>query len=158
MTGSQSRMTLYTLAVYWSCILLGLGIPWLATILVDMRKHEQPFLEAVRQVRLHLFAPGYNLFLIALLNAVPFVIFAVFSLFHLGLTPEHERKLCGRRGAAVLFTMSVLIAVSVWTHTMTLWHADAQGALAYMFLPLLLLVLMPIGYAIGRALGSFMFR
>jgi hypothetical protein len=41
---------------------------------------------------------------------------------------------------------------------MTLWHPDAQGALAYLFLPVLLFGLIPIGYAIGRGAGTWIFR
>ncbi|HSF70228.1 MAG TPA: hypothetical protein VLA47_07580, partial [Nitrospira sp.] len=77
-------LTFFTLAVYWTCLLIGLTIPWLATIGVDMLKHDQTLGQALHQLRLHLFAPGYNLFLVALFNAVPFVLFAVFALFHMG--------------------------------------------------------------------------
>ncbi|HKC93023.1 MAG TPA: hypothetical protein VKB81_03280, partial [Nitrospira sp.] len=78
------RLTTFTVTVYWGCILLGLGIPWFATITVDMLKHDQSLVQAIHQLQLHLFAPGYNLFLVAILNAVPFVLFAVFSLLHMG--------------------------------------------------------------------------
>src|SRR5689334_20457873 len=60
---SISGLTTFTVMVYWSCILLGLGIPWIATIAVDVSKHEQSLAEATHQWQLHLFAPGYNLFL-----------------------------------------------------------------------------------------------
>jgi hypothetical protein len=39
-----------------------------------------------------------------------------------------------------------------------MWEADAQAALAYLFLPFLLLVLMPVCYAFGRALFTLVFR
>jgi hypothetical protein len=157
-TGSPNRLAGFTSAVYWSCILSGISIPWVATIAVDVLKHEQSLSEAVRQLRLHLFAPGHNLFLVALLNAVPFVVFAIFSLFHLGLAPAHDRILSGRRCSGVVAATIVLAITSAWTHVMTLWYPDAQAALAYLFLPLLLLVLMPVGYAAGRALGYVIFR
>src|SRR5690348_18209366 len=79
---SISGLTTFTVMVYWSCILLGLGIPWIATIAVDVSKHEQSLAEATHQWRLHLFAPGYNLFLIGVFNAIPFVLFAVRSEEH----------------------------------------------------------------------------
>jgi|SRR5688572_732253 hypothetical protein len=158
MTGSPSRLPVLALAVYWSCVLLGLSIPGIATIAVDVLKHDQSVSEAVRQLRLHLFAPGHNLFLIALMNAAPFVVFAIFSLFHLGLAPLHDRTLFGRRSFGVVFSAIGLVATSAWTHVTTLWYPDAQGALAYLFLPLVLLVLMPVGYAAGRALGCLIFR
>ena len=155
---STHRLTLFTMLVYWGCILLGVGIPWLATMGVDVLKHNQSLAQAAHQLDLHLFAPGYKIFLIGLLNAVPFVLFAIFALFHMGLAPALDRKLCGRRAAGVLVTAIVMIGLSVWTHVMTLWFPDAQGALAYFFLPFVLLGLMPIAYALGRGLGSLIFR
>jgi hypothetical protein len=155
---SNRWLTPFTLIVYWGCILLGFGIPWMATIAVDVLKHDQSFSQAIHQLQLHLFAPGYNLFLIGLFNAVPFVLFAVFALFHLGLVPSQDQQLCTRRGAGVAVVVISLVGLSVWTHVMTLWHPDAQGALAYIFLPVLLLGLMPIGYAAGRALAALFLR
>jgi hypothetical protein len=147
-----------TLVLYWTSILSGLTIPWIATIAVDVTKHDQSLAGAVRQLSLHLFAPGYNLFIIAVMNAIPFLMFAVFLLFHLGLSPLDDHQLRRRRSAGVLLTVIGLIGFSLWTHVTTLWQADAQAALAYLFLPFLLLVLMPICYAFGRALSALAFR
>src|SRR5512134_2991383 len=149
---------IFTLLLYWGCILLGLAIPWLATIAVDVAKHAQTIKQAVHQLQLHLFAPGYNLFLIGTLNSLPFILFAVFTLFHLGLAPPEDQKLIRRRGAGVLLTALSLLGLSAWTHVMTLWHPDAQGALAYFFLPFVLLALIPVGYALGRGLGVIIFK
>jgi hypothetical protein len=154
---SNRWLTPFILMIYWGCILLGLGIPWMATIGVDVMKHDQSFAQATHQLQLHLFAPGYNLFLIALFNAVPFVLFAVFTLFHMGLAPE-DGRLRNRRGVGVLVVAICLVGLSVWTHVVTLWHPDAQGALAYIFLPVLLLGLMPVGYAVGRGLATLILR
>jgi len=155
---SNHRLTAFTLIVYWGCILLGLTLPWLATVGVDMVKHHQSFGQAFHQLRLHLFAPGYNLFLIAVMNAVPFILFAVFTLFHLGLAPSQDQRLAGRRGAGISVAMLGILGLSAWTHVMTLWYPDAQGALAYFFLPFVLLGLIPVGYALGRGLGTLVFR
>ena len=156
--GSSPRLMRFTLLIYWGCILLGIGIPWLATIASDVIVHDQSVMEALHQLRLHLFAPGYNLFLIAVLNAVPFTLFAIFSLFHLGLVSLQDRKLISRRGSGVVVTALGLIGVSTWTHLTTLWHPDAQGAIAYLFIPFVLFWLMPAGYALGRGLGMLIFR
>jgi hypothetical protein len=156
---STSRLTTtFTLIVYWGCILLGLTLPWLATVGVDMIKHYQSFGQAFHQLRLHLFAPGYNLFLIAAMNAVPFVLFAVFTLFHLGLVPAQDQRLAGRRRAGILMATLGLVGLSTWTHAMTLWYPDAQGALAYVFLPVVLLIVLPVGYAGGRLVGALLIR
>lgn len=155
---SRRRVAVFTLGVYWTCILFGISIPWSANIVVDVFKRHQSLGEALHQLKLHLFAPGYNLFLIAVLNAVPFVVFSIFALFHMGLCPSEDRKLVGRRGAALLFTALGLIGLSVWTHVTTLWFPDAQGALVYLFLPFLLLVFIPVGYVVGRGAGIVLFR
>ena len=155
---SSRRLTAFTLLLYWGSILFGFGIPWLTTVMVDIVKHDQSLAQAMHQLRLHLFAPGYNLFLIGLMNAAPFLIFAIFALLHLGLTPPEVGKLAGRRGAALLVTALALVGLSAWVHVMTLWFPDAQGALAYFFLPFVLLGLMPVSYAIGRGIGLLLFR
>ncbi|MEK7237127.1 MAG: hypothetical protein AAB242_10920, partial [Nitrospirota bacterium] len=135
-----------------------LTLPWLATVGVDMVKHHQSFGQAFHQLRLHLFAPGYNLFLIAVMNAVPFILFAVFTLFHLGLVPSQDQRLAGRRRAGILVATLALVGLSTWTHVMTLWYPDAQGALAYLFLPFWQILLMPLAYAGGRLLGLLLIR
>lgn len=155
---TSHRQTTFTLLIYWGSILFGFTIPWLATVMVDIVKHDQSLAQAMHQLRLHLFAPGYNLFLIGLMNAAPFLIFAVFALLHLGLAPSDNRKVTGRRGVALFVTAIALVGLSAWVHIMTIWFPDAQGALAYLFLPFVLLGLMPIGYAIGRGLGLLLFR
>ncbi|WP_455377268.1 hypothetical protein [Petrachloros mirabilis] len=154
---SSNRLITFTMMVYWSCILLGLGIPWLATIVVDLLKHDQSLAQALHQLRLHLFAPGYNLFVIAVLNAIPFILFAIFTLFHMGLGPPENRILIARRGAGVVVSVIGLIGFSAWIHVTTLWFPDAQGAIAYIFLPFVLLIVTPVAYVIGRSLGKFLF-
>lgn len=148
-SASTRRLTTFTLIVYWGCILLGLTLPSLATVGIDMVKHHQSFGQAFHQLRLHLFAPGYNLFLIAAMNALPFILFAVFTLLHLGLAPLEDQRLTARRSAGILVATLGLVGLSAWTHVMTLWHPDAQGALAYFFLPFLLCLVIPVGYGVG---------
>ncbi|MDP1945890.1 MAG: hypothetical protein Q8L77_00175 [Nitrospirota bacterium] len=157
-SASTRRLTTFTLIVYWSCILLGLTVPLLATVGVDLVKHQQSLGKALHQLRLHLFAPGYNLFLIAVMNAVPFVLFAVFTLFHLGNVPSEDQRLAGRRKTGVLIATFGLLGLGAWTHVMTLWYPDAQGALAYVFLPFMQAIVLPISYAVGRLLGRFLIR
>jgi hypothetical protein len=141
-------LTILTLLVYWSYILLGLSIPGLSTIVVDVLKHGQSLGQAFHQWRIHLFAPGYNLFLIAAMNSVPFVLLAVFALLHLGLAGPDPAGLI-RRKWGVLIAGLTAVGLSVWTHVMTLWYPDAQGALAYVFLPFVLAAVIPVAYLIG---------
>lgn len=155
-TGSHSRLDWTTLCLYWICVGLGLTIPWIAVILVDLLKHHQSVEQALHQWRLHLFAPGYSLFLVGLLNAIPFVFLALFLLLHLGMTASQPLVLAKQRMAGVAAACLGAIGLSAWVHTSTLWFPDAQGALVYIFLPLVLTGLLPVGYAIGRVLGRLL--
>lgn len=154
----HSRLARSTVILYWACMGLGLTIPWIAVILVDLFKHHQSIRQALHQWQLHLFAPGYNLFLVGVLNAVPFALLSVFLLFHLGMTPHQPPSLAGRRMTGVAVAAFGAIGLSAWIHVVTLWFPDAQNALVYIFLPIGLTGLLPIGYAIGRLLGRFLVR
>lgn len=154
----HSRLGQTTVMLYWACIGLGLTIPWIAVILVDLLKHHQSIGQALHQWRLHLFAPGYNLFLVGLLNAIPFVLLALFLLLHLGLTSSRSLLLVKQRMAGVAAAVLGAIGLSAWVHMATLWFPDAQGALVYIFLPIGLTGLLPVGYAIGRVLGRLLVR
>ncbi|MDF0644933.1 MAG: hypothetical protein P0111_12965 [Nitrospira sp.] len=157
-TRSDSRPERATVILYWTCIGLGLTIPWIAVILVDLFKHHQSIEQALHQWRLHLFAPGYNLFLVGLLNTIPFVLLALFLLLHLGMTASQPLLLVRRRMAGVVAACLGAIGLSAWVHMATLWFPDAQGALVYIFLPIGLTGLLPVGYAIGRVLGRLLVR
>jgi len=137
---------------------LGLTIPWIAVILVDLLKHRQSIGQALHQWRLHLFAPGYNLFLVGLLNAIPFVLLALFLLLHVGLTSTQSLSLARRRMMGMATAALGAIGLSAWAQFSTLWFPDAQGALVYIFLPIGLTGLLPVGYAVGRALGRLLIR
>ena len=154
----HSRFARSTVMLYWTCIGLGLTIPWIAVILVDLLKHDQSIRQALHQWQLHLFAPGYNLFLVGLLNAIPFVLLSVFLLFHLGMTPHQPPSLAGRRMTGVAVAALGAIGLSAWIHVVPLWFPDARNALVYIFLPIGLTGLLPIGYVIGRLLGRFLVR
>lgn len=154
----QRRLAMLTLVIYWGAILFGLLAPWLAQVIVDMAKHNQTLGQSMHQLRLHLFAPGYNLFLVAVLNAVPFVLFAVFALFHLGLIPAGQCQPARRRAAGILTALLAGLGLSGWTHLGTLLYPGAQGALAYLFLPFVLLIVFPAGYLAGRFLGLWFIR
>ena len=142
-----------TLILYWGSILLSLTLPWLIVLLFEISAHHRTVDEAFRYLHLHFFAPGYNLFLIGVLNAAPFLVCAVFVLLHLGSAPANNPSLFSRRLAGVVGALLLMSGVSFWTHITTVVHPDAQGALAYLFLPFVLVVLMPLGYASGRLIG-----
>jgi hypothetical protein len=88
-------------------------------------------------------------------SAAPFALCAVFLLLHLGWDPTLEHRRYARRLAGVVGSLTLMLGTSFWTHVSALLYPDAQAALAYSFLPYILLVLIPLGYGAGRALYAF---
>nr|MBI3611600.1 hypothetical protein [Nitrospirota bacterium] len=146
-------LTRLTLILYWGNILLGLTLPWVVRIAHEVYTSHVSAISATQSLRRQLFAPGYNLFLVGAMNAAPFVIFALFVLFHLGRAHLCEPATVTRRIGGVLGGTTVLLGVSLWAHIGTVVYPDAQGALVYFFLPFYLSILIPLGYAVGRWIG-----
>jgi hypothetical protein len=160
MTAPRDTRTLtrITVTLYWGCIVFGLTLPGIVMIVHDALRHHGAWAEAWLAFRLHLFAPGYNFFLIGILNALPFVLLAVFILFHLGTAAAKEPVIVSRRLAGVAGALAVAVGLSTWAHLATTLHPDAQGALVYFFLPIYLLGLIPLGYGCGRLIGTIATR
>ncbi|MBI3356174.1 MAG: hypothetical protein HY038_05285 [Nitrospirae bacterium] len=152
---SPSRPTGLILSLYWSSILINLSLPWGLLTLFEISAHRRTVGEAFRHLSLHFFAPGYHYFLIGLLSAAPFVVWAVFLLFHLGWNDRLEPAQRSRRMAGILGSLILMLGVSFWTHLSALMYPDAQGALVYFLLPYILIVLLPLGYGAGRLILAF---
>ena len=151
-------LTRITVTLYWGCIVFGLTLPGVITIAHDASRRHGGWTEAFQDFRLHLFAPGYNLFLVGVLNAIPFVLLAVFILFHLGTAARQDPVIVSRRLLGVAGAVAVAVGLSTWAHLATTLHPDAQGALVYFFLPIYLLGLIPLGYGCGRLIGKIAVR
>lgn len=145
-----SRLRYLTRLAVWGSAVGGLILPWSVMLAVDHFLHRLPLDRAWQSLRLHLFAPGYNLFLVGILTAVPFIVLALVILLHLGTTPLQTPLVARRRTLGLACASFGMLAVASWTHADVLIHPDAQGALAYFFLPIVLLLLLPVGYAVGR--------
>ncbi len=152
---TPSRPTVLILSLFWGSILLSLTLPWGLLALFEVSAHRRTVAEAVKHVSLHFFAPGYNYYLVGLLSAAPFVVCAVFLLFHLGWNDRLEAAQYSRRMAGILGSLILMFGVNFWTHLSALLYPDAQGALVYFFLPYVLLVLIPLGYGLGRLVPAF---
>jgi hypothetical protein len=149
---------LVTVGLFWSAVLGGLAIPGLVSIGHEVAARHVPLAAAWQDFRLHLFAPGYNLFLVAVGNAAPFVVLALFLLLHLGTAPPRGRVVVGRRMAGVLGAWLTAFALSIWMHLSLTLHPDAQGGIALLFLPFSVLLLLPVGYGCGRLIGRLAVR
>lgn len=152
---TPSRPTVLILFLFWGSILLSLTLPWGLLALFEVSAHRRTVAEAVKHLSLHFFAPGYNYYLVGLLSAAPFVVCAVFLLFHLGWNDRLEAAQYSRRMAGILGSLILMFGVNFWTHLSALLYPDAQGALVYFFLPYVLLVLIPLGYGLGRLVLAF---
>lgn len=147
--------TRLVLSLFWGSVLASLTLPWLLLMLFELSAHRRTLPEALTYLQLHFFAPGYQYFLVGLLSAAPFAVCAAFLLLHLGWNPDVPRSQYARRLAGVVGSLTLMLGTSFWTHVSALLYPDAQGALAYSFLPYILLVLIPLGYAAGRAIFAF---
>jgi hypothetical protein len=155
---NQRTLTWLTVTLFWGCVVFGLTLHGVVMIAHDAYRRHGAWAEAFQDFRLHLFAPGYNFFLIGVLNALPFVLLAIFILFHLGTAAQQEPVIVSRRLSSVTGALTVAIGLSTWAHLATTLHPDAQGALVYFFLPIYLLGLIPLGYAVGRLVGNLLFK
>ena len=153
---TSSRLRVLTRLGFWGSVIGGLLLPWAIMLAVEVMVHQVPFARAWRSFTLHLFAPGYNFFLIGLLTAVPFVVLAVLILLHLGAAPAQDPLIPRRRTLGLAGAGLGMLILASWTHLEVLLHPDAQGALAYLYLPVILLASMPIGYGLGRAIARIL--
>jgi hypothetical protein len=152
---SPTSQTGFMVSLFWGSILFSLTMPWGLLTLFEISAHRRTVGGSFRHLSLHFFAPGYHYFLIGLLSAAPFVVWAVFLLFHLGWNDRLEPAQRSRRMAGILGSLILMLGVSFWTHLSALMYPDAQGALVYFLLPYILIVLLPLGYGAGRLILAF---
>ncbi len=149
----SSRIRMLARLGVWISVLGGLLLPWITMLTVEILVRDIPSPRAWRSFTLHLFAPGYNFFLVGVLTSLPFVILALIILFHLGAASAHNLLITYRRALGLFSAGLSMVLIAGWVHVEVLIHPDAQGALAYFYLPILLLTILPLGYGLGRALA-----
>lgn len=133
------RLDRLAVGIYWGSLALGLVLPWA----LDLGFHGPG-------LRRRLFAPGHNVFLIGVLNWVPFAVYGVFALLHLGTADRRGAGIAWRRLGGVAGAGLALVAASLWLHVAILTSRSSTAAIGYLFLPLELLAVIPLGYAAGR--------
>jgi hypothetical protein len=139
-------------------------MPWLVRILVEAAyKPEQIFAILTRFPSL-LFAPGHNLFLLGLINAIPFVVFAFLTRWRYRLSAAEDAKTFrphkwGIAAAGfVVFAMTLFIQLVVWMDVFNPQGGSSTAVIAFVFLPFYALALMPVGYLVGYLLGRLAVR
>ncbi len=153
-----SRFRLLVRSGAWASAVGGFVLPWTMMVAVDYFFRQVPLSRAWQSFRLHLFAPGYNLFLVGILTGVPFIVLALVILLHLGTASVHTPVIAHRRTLGLVCASFTMLVVASWTHVDVLIHPDAQGALAYFFLPIVLLLMLSVGYAVGRLAAKVLVR
>ncbi|MCI0406350.1 MAG: hypothetical protein L0Z48_03150 [candidate division Zixibacteria bacterium] len=107
-----------------------------------------------------LFAPGHNLFLLGLINAIPFVVFVYLTRWRYRLSVAEDAKTFrphkwGTIAAGlVVFAMTLFIQWVVWMDVFNPKGGSSTAVIAFVFLPFYALALMPVGYLAGFLLGK----
>lgn len=142
---------------FWLSVLAGFGLPALVDIGVDVLRDHESLAKAVDTWISRLFLPGYNRFLLAVIHAVPFVLLAVAARFVLTSGSKLGRQSFQRRLTAVVTSLAVSIAFSLWVLISIRTSRSSTAAIGYLFLPIELMVWMPFAYLAGWVVGRRLF-
>lgn len=150
-------MRVQTLVLYWGALVTGLILPSIMKIITDTGHRHQPLsrvlIEYVDGFWLRLFAPGDGLIFISLYGSLPFAMFAIFTLFHLGLANRRGELIARRRWVALLASGVAMMIVSVWGQYSILTAKGSTAAIGFIFLPFYVLIAALAGYGLGRLIG-----
>jgi hypothetical protein len=140
-------------AVFWATIATGLCLPGLVEILTARFRHGAAWGVAVDDWWSHLFLPGYNGFLLAAIQSVPFVVFAVFNLFRLARGWDAGEKTFRNSLTAAIVGPACGGSLSLWGLASIAASRSSTAAIGYLFLPLPVSVVLVVGYFAGMVLG-----
>ena len=143
-----------TRCLYWGSIGLGVTLPWLMQWGVEIFHRQRPTAEVFDGVWLRLFAPGSGVVLLTALGAAPFIAYAVFALFHLGLADRRGARLARLRRLGMLVAWAAMTACALWGHAAILTARGSTAGLGFLFLPFCVLFAAVLGYGLGRWIGS----
>jgi hypothetical protein len=130
MSGTNSILLRKIVPLY---VLAGFVLPWLTIFIVNIWYGR---FEELTRFPEHLFASGYNYFLTACLDSIPFVVAALAAFCDLSL----KRSSVARRfgiwfGAFVVLALSVAYQGAAWLNLLGP-HPDALTGIAFLYLPL----------------------
>src|SRR5690242_13207627 len=110
----------------------GFLLPWLAIVVAVIRYGRYDELVAFPA---HLFGSGYNYFLIACLNAIPFAVIAGLAICHLKLPHASAGREFGiMAGALVAILVSAVYQALAWFNILGP-HPDSMTGVLFIFLP-----------------------
>ena len=140
-------------AVFWATIATGFCLPGLVEILTARFRHGAAWGLAVNDWWSHLFLPGYNGFLLATIQAIPFVAFAVFNLVRLTRGWDAGEKSFRNRLTAAIVGLACGGSLSLWGLASIAASRSSTAAIGYLFLPLPVSFVLIVGYFVGMVLG-----
>lgn len=138
--------------MFWLTVAFGFAVSPVVAVGTSAAKGA-PIPSAIDELIGHLFEPGYNEFLIALITALPFLAAAVFLLFHLSTEQVPLARLSGVAGslcAGAGLTLWVLIEIRT--------SRSSTASIGFFFLPFEVLFAMLIGYGAGRRVAKLGLR
>lgn len=146
-----------TLVLYWGSLVLGFVLPWIMTVTTDVLHRQRSLAQAsakfIDDFHVRLFAPGDGTLFLALLGMAPFMVYAVFTLLHLGKAPRLGTQMAWRRLLGVVCAIIAMTAVSIWGHFTILTARGSTAGIGFIFLPFYTLFAMLPGYGFGRLLA-----
>lgn len=106
--------------LFWTSAITGIVLPWVVFIMTQGNQS---------QVRLwrELWGPQPGLLRAGVVNAGPFLVYAVFALIHLGKVAPLGAATAYRRLIAVMVAGCVMTAVSLWIN-IALWTSRSSTA------------------------------
>lgn len=159
-TAGESRGTnaWFAMGLAWGGIGLALLLPWIVHVAVETARGSRELGPVLREFWMLLFTPGYHFYLIGIVNAAPFILFAVFLFLHLGFSPRAGALVARRRVWGVSAAALVGLALSAWLVVSIMTSRSSTAAIGYLFLPFYVGAALAIGYGCGRLLGRFAVR
>ncbi len=145
---------------FWGIILLGLVLPWIVRTAVEAFFRPDQIGWILARFPSLLFASGHNLFLLGLINAIPFVVFAFLTRWRYRLSAaENAKTFLPHKWGIILagltvFAMTLFIQLVVWMDVFKPMGGSSTAVIAFVFLPFYALALMPVGYLVGFLIGK----
>lgn len=157
---SGQRVT--TAILYWGLLVTGVLLPWITQIAADAGHRGKPLMPVLAEFCdgfwLRLFAPGDGRLFMSLLGALPFALYALFVLFHLGRAYHRGEIIARRRRLALIIGAAAMVMISAWGHYGILTAKGSTAGIGLIFLPFHVLIAALIGYGLGRLAAGKLLR
>lgn len=154
MTEFREGKPLVITVVFWTTIATGFCLPGVVEILTAHFRHHAAWNVAVSNWWSHLFLPGYNGFLLATIEAIPFAVFAVFNLYRLTRGWDAGEKIFRTRLTAAIVGLACGGSLSLWGLASIAASSSSTSAIGYLFLPGPVSIVLIVGYFVGMMAGS----